>query len=70
MNRGLERPILLEVQPKYKPQLICDDTIATIYIDGVALNTRMYAKAGQALAIYVVDGQLKLEEAILETGLR
>ena len=70
MNRGLERPIRLEAKRKYKLQIICDDTIATIYIDGIALNTRMYAKAGQALAVYVVDGRLNLEDVILETGLK
>jgi beta-fructofuranosidase len=70
MNRGLERPIRLEAKRKYKLQIICDDTIATIYIDGIGLNTRMYAKAGQALAVYVVDGRLNLEDAVLETGLR
>jgi beta-fructofuranosidase len=70
MNKGLERPIQLEANRKYTIQVIADDTIATIYVDGVALNTRMYAKAGQALALYVVDGTLKIEEAILSTGLK
>jgi hypothetical protein len=30
----------------------------------------MYAKAGQALAIYVVDGKLTLEGAVIESGLK
>jgi beta-fructofuranosidase len=50
--------------------MIVDDTIATLYVEGAALNTRPYAKAGQALAIYVVDGALTVENAVLETGLR
>ncbi len=66
MNRGLERPMRLEANTKYNIQIIMDDTIATIYVDGVALNARMYAKAGQALAVYVVDGKLTLEGAAIE----
>jgi beta-fructofuranosidase len=69
MNRGLERPIILKANKEYCVQIIVDDTIATIYIDGVALNTRMYKKAGQALAVYVVDGGLYLHDAVIETGL-
>jgi beta-fructofuranosidase len=42
-----------------------DDTIATLYVDGVALNTRIYASAGEALADYVVDGALTVENAVL-----
>lgn len=64
------RPLLLEPKRKYTVQIIADDTIATIYVDGIALDTRMYAKAGQALAVYVVDGQLTLTNAVLETGLK
>ena len=70
MNKGLERPLPLEADRPYTIQVIVDDTIATLYVDGVALNTRMYAKAGQALAIYVVDGELTLENAALETRLK
>lgn len=70
MNRGLERPLRLEADRTYHIQIIVDDTIATLYVEGVALNTRMYAKAGQALAIYVVDGNLRVENAVLETGLK
>lgn len=42
----------------------------TLYVDGVALNTRMYAKAGEALAVYVVDGTLTLENAVLARRLK
>jgi len=70
MNKGLERPLRLEADRPYLIQIIVDDTIATLYVEGVALNTRMYAKAGQALAIYVVNGKLSVENAVLETGLK
>jgi beta-fructofuranosidase len=70
MNKGLERPLRLEANRRYNIQIIVDDTIATLYVEGVALNTRMYAKAGQALAINVVEGKLTLENAVLETGLK
>ena len=69
-NKGLERPLRLEAQRSYTIQIIVDATIATLYVAGVALSTRMYAKAGQALAIYVVDGTLTLDSAVLETELK
>jgi len=70
MNKGLERPLRLEGRRTYHIQIIVDDSIATLYVDGVALNTRMYAKAGQALTIYVVDGTLTVENAVLAAGLQ
>ncbi len=70
MNRGLERPLHLAPDRPHRLQIIVDDTIATLYVDGVALNTRMYAKAGQTLTLYVVDGTLTAEHADLALGLR
>jgi beta-fructofuranosidase len=67
-NKGLERPIQLEANKEYNIQIIVDDTIATVYIDGVALNARMYSKAGTSLAMYVVDGDLEIKHAFLEKG--
>ena len=49
MNKGLDRPVFLKAGRTYRLKLIVDDTIATIYIDGVALNTRMYTKPGDSL---------------------
>jgi len=70
MNKGLERPLRLVADRTYRIQIIVDGSIATLYVEGVALNTRIYAKAGQALAIYVVDGKLRVENGLLETGLK
>jgi beta-fructofuranosidase len=70
MNKGLERPLRLQADRTYRIQIIVDDTIATLYVEGVALNTRLYAKAGPALAIYVVDGALTVENVVLATGLQ
>jgi len=70
MNKGLERPLRLSPDQTYTVQIIADDTIATLYVNGVALNTRLYAKPGQALAVYVVDGTLTLAGATLASGLR
>ncbi len=69
-NKGLERPIRFEANKDYNIQLIVDDTIATVYIDGVALNARMYSKSGTALSMYVVDGDLEITEAFIEKGLK
>ncbi|MEZ4583015.1 MAG: hypothetical protein R3A10_15505 [Caldilineaceae bacterium] len=50
MNIGLERPLNL-MADQYRLQLIVDGAIATLYVDGVALNARMYAKPGSAGAL-------------------
>lgn len=63
-------PQLLHPGEKYTLRLIVDDTIAILYIDGVALNACLYAKAGQALVMYVVDGELKLLNPVFQTELR
>jgi beta-fructofuranosidase len=70
MNKGLERPLRLDADRMYHIQIIVDDTIATLYVESVALSTRMYAKTGQALAVYVVNGKFTLENAVLETRLK
>ena len=69
MNKGLERPLRLEAGRRYNIQVIVDDTIATLYLDGVALNTRMYSKAGDSLGVYVIDGELTIHNAVLHTEL-
>ena len=70
MNGGLEQPLHLAGDQRHHIQIIVDDTIATLYVEGVALNTRLYAKAGQTLAFYVVDGTLTLDNAVLQRGLK
>ena len=62
-NIGLERPIRLEAGKKHHSQMILDDTIATIYVDGVALYTRFYQKFGQSLSLFVADGTLTVTNA-------
>lgn len=69
-NLGMERPIALQANRKYHLQVIVDDTIASLYVDGVALSARMYARPGQALSIFVVSGSLTLTDAVLATGLK
>ena len=48
-NIGLERPIDLIPGKKYNIRMIVDDTIATIYVDGVALNARDKSQKGSFL---------------------
>ena len=69
MNIGLERPLHLNAGVTYRLQLIVDGTIATLYVDGVALNARLYASPGQSIAMYVVDGELSVANATLAVGL-
>lgn len=59
MNIGLERPITLKAGKKYHLRLVVDDTIATLYMDGVALNTRLYTKPGETVKLFATGGTLK-----------
>ena len=49
----------------YDIDVVIDDTIATIYVDGVALSARMYDRPGTGIAAEVVDGELTVERAAL-----
>ena len=69
-NLGMERPLHIQANRKIHLQLIVDDNIAVLYVDGAALSARMYARPGQALSIFVVSGSLTLTDAVLATGLR
>lgn len=46
---------------KYHVQIIVDDTIATLYVDGVALNTRMYTSPGEGICLGAIDGSVVFE---------
>ncbi len=61
MNIGLERPLELVPGEKYHIRLIVDDTIATLYADGVALNARAYTKPGDSLALFCDEGSMTVE---------
>lgn len=69
MNKGLNRPITLTPGTTYNLRLIVDDTIATLYVNGVALNTRMYKHPGDSLGLYVVNGSLYIKNATIAKGL-
>jgi beta-fructofuranosidase len=62
-NRGLERPFAVQPGQTYQIKIIIDDTIATLYADGVALNARMYDKPGGRLMVDVVDGEIEVLSA-------
>lgn len=70
MNKDVERPLYLQPHREYTLRLIVDDTIATLYIDGVALNARFYKKPGQALSVGVTDGTCNLWDISVSTTLK
>ena len=49
---------------------IVDDTIATIYVDGVALNARAYKRPGESLSLFASEGSLKVTNCKVTTGLK
>ena len=63
---SLDEGVVIDV---YKRQIV-DDTIATIYVNGVALNARMYQKPGESLAFNVTDGRLKIKNVTIARGLK
>lgn len=65
MNIGLERPIIMEADEILHIRLIVDDTIATLYVNDVALNTRMYTTPGECLGVYVTDGALDIKNILI-----
>ena len=69
MNIGLERPITLRAGETYHVQMILDDTIVTLYVNGVALNSRIYEKPGDALSVFVTDGTMEIRNISIARGL-
>lgn len=69
MNIGLERPITLQAGETYHVRMILDDTIVTLYVNGVALNSRIYEKPGDALSIFVTDGTAEVSNISIARGL-
>ena len=55
-NIGLERPVHPNEDGTYHIQIIADDTIATLHINGVALNARMYTQPGDGIVLAAEDG--------------
>lgn len=70
MNIGLERPIQLIAGKIYNIKLIVDETIATLYVDGVALNARMYTKPGDSLSMFVTDGNIEIKNISVAKDLK
>ncbi len=70
LSQGSERPITLEPGQKYHIRLIVDDTIGTIYVNGVALNARLYTKPGDALGIFASEGTIQVENCSISTELK
>lgn len=69
-NKGLDRPIFLDSDAEHTLELVVDDTIATIYINGVALNSRLNTKPGSALVLSVVEGAVTLSAPTIHRGTR
>lgn len=70
MNLGLERPISIEKGMKYHVCLVVDDTIATLYVNGIALNTRFYTKPGENISFFITDGDAEIKDICIVRGLK
>lgn len=70
MNIGLERPVQLAPDQSHRIRVIVDDTIATLYVDDIALNVRFYGKPGDSLSAFVTDGGLSVFDATVSNALK
>ncbi|MGN6128691.1 MAG: family 43 glycosylhydrolase [Humibacter sp.] len=68
-NKGLERPLTVESGVDHRMTLIVDDTIATLYVDGVALTARAYERPGRAIVASVLRGGLTITDVAIARGL-
>lgn len=68
-NKGLDRPIAFAADTDHRVTVIVDDTIATIYVDGVALNARAYVRPGRSVVASVLRGSLELSNVSIARGL-
>lgn len=69
-NRGLERPVTWQANQEYAFEVIVDGDIATMYVDGVALNARLTDSPGPAIVLSTVDGTVDFDGVSLSRGLR
>lgn len=69
-NMGLERPVDLVAGKQYHIQLMIDDNIATLYVNGIALNARFYEKPGKALSITVTDGEIRTKNTKIALAMK
>lgn len=60
-SRGHERPLRPAADGSYDIQVIVDDSIMTLYVDGVALSARAYDKRDSHVAVEVIDGTATVE---------
>ncbi len=70
MNIGLERPFRFKCGEKFHITLIVDDTIATLYVNDTALNSRFYRKFGQSVSVGVYSGSVEMENVRISVGLK
>lgn len=68
-NKGLDRPLELDPTIEHRITLIVDDTIATVYVNGVALNARSYDRPGRSIVLSVLRGSVELSDAVIARGL-
>jgi beta-fructofuranosidase len=65
-NKGLERPLPGDLAGRdVRIRLIVDESVATVFVDDVALSTRVYDPAGSMVAIAVIDGAVDVVTASL-----
>jgi beta-fructofuranosidase len=67
---GLDRYLLLEAGGEYEVTVVVDGDVCVLYVQGVALSSRMYKKPGRSITIYATGGELTVKNAVLYETLR
>ena len=60
-NKGLDRPLPPGLESReVRVRLVVDESVATVFVDDIALSTRIYSPAGSTIAVAVTDGSVAI----------
>lgn len=65
---NMERTVVILPGRRYHLELVAEGDICVLYVDGVALTSRMYAKGGSQISIFSENGQVRMENVEMFTN--
>lgn len=65
-NKGLERPLPdSAAEQDIRVRLVVDETVAVLYLNDIALSTRVYEPCGTSVGIDVVGGGIEVKDIVV-----
>lgn len=55
----MERPLSPFTRDRFHVDVLVDDTVLVVYVDGIALGTRMFDRGGGSIGLFVDDGSAR-----------